>query len=61
MGIDACPIEGFDNGLLDDALGLREQGLSSTVVVALGYRSEADANAKLPKSRFAAEQVITRI
>jgi nitroreductase/dihydropteridine reductase len=61
MGIDACPIEGFDNGVLDDALGLCEQGLSSTVVVALGYRSEADANAKLPKSRFAAEQVITRI
>ena len=61
MGIDACPIEGFDNGLLDDALGLREQGLSSTVVVALGYRSDTDANAKLPKSRFAAEQVITRI
>jgi nitroreductase/dihydropteridine reductase len=61
MGIDACPIEGFDNGLLDDALGLREQGLSSTVVVALGYRSETDANSKLPKSRFAAERVITRI
>ncbi len=61
MGIDACPIEGFDNGLLDDALGLREQGLSSTVVVALGYRSETDANAKLPKSRFDVEQVITRI
>lgn len=61
MGIDACPIEGFDNALLDEALGLRDKGLSSTVVVALGYRSDSDANAKLPKSRFSAEQVITRI
>lgn len=61
MGIDACPIEGFDNAALDEALGLREKGLSSTVVVALGYRSEADANAKLPKSRFSAEHLITRI
>ena len=61
MGIDACPIEGFDNALLDEALGLRDKGLSSTVVVALGYRSESDANAKLPKSRFPAEQVITHI
>ncbi len=61
MGIDACPIEGFDNALLDEALGLPAQGLTSTVVVALGYRSEADANAKLPKSRFAASQVISHI
>lgn len=61
MGIDACPIEGFDNAALDEVLGLREKGFSSTVVVALGYRSETDANAKLPKSRFSAEQVITRI
>jgi nitroreductase/dihydropteridine reductase len=61
MGIDACPIEGFDNALLDEALGLREQGLSSTVVVALGYRSDADVNASLPKSRFSASQVISRI
>jgi nitroreductase/dihydropteridine reductase len=61
MGIDACPIEGFDKALLDEALGLRAQGLSSTVVVALGYRSETDANASLPKSRFPASQVISRI
>lgn len=61
MGIDACPIEGFDNALLDEALGLREKGLTSTVVVALGYRSDADVNAKLPKSRFPLAQVITHI
>lgn len=61
LGVDACPIEGFDQGAVDAALGLREQGLSSAVVVALGFSSAADFNAKLPKSRLPADQVITRI
>lgn len=61
LGIDACPIEGFDQGAVDAALGLREKGLSSAVIVALGFRSEGDFNAKLPKSRLPADRVITRI
>ncbi len=61
MGVDACPIEGFDQGAVDEALGLREQGLSSTVIVALGFRAADDFNAKLPKSRLPVEQVITRL
>jgi nitroreductase/dihydropteridine reductase len=61
LGIDACPIEGFDQPLLDQVLGLRERGLTSAVIVALGYRSDEDFNAKLPKSRLAAESVITRL
>lgn len=61
MGIDACPIEGFDQSVLDAELGLREQGLCSAVIVALGHHSEQDFNAKLPKSRLPKEQVITRL
>ena len=61
LGVDACPIEGFDQGAVDAALGLREQGLSSAVVVALGFRADGDFNAKLPKSRLPADEVITRI
>lgn len=61
LGVDACPIEGFDAKLLDAALDLPAQKLHSLVVVALGYRSEADFNAELPKSRFDAEAVFTRI
>lgn len=61
LGVDACPIEGFDQKTLDDILGLREKGLTSAVIVALGKRSEQDFNAKLPKSRLAAETVITRL
>lgn len=61
LGIDATPIEGFDPKLLDEELGLAEKGLQSVVLVALGYRSEQDFNAKLPKSRLPAESVITEL
>ena len=59
LDIDACPMEGFNATLLDDELGLREKGLTSTVIVALGRRAENDFNAKLPKSRLPTERVIT--
>ena len=61
LGIDATPIEGFDPKLLDEELVLNEKGLKSVVLVALGYRSAEDFNAKLPKSRLAAEQVLTAL
>lgn len=59
LGIDACPMEGFDGAALDAKLGLTEQGLSSVVLVALGYRSADDFNGGLPKSRLPATDVIT--
>jgi nitroreductase/dihydropteridine reductase len=59
IGVDACPIEGFDGDAVDAALGLTEQGLKSVVLVALGHKSAADFNAALPKSRLPASQVIT--
>ena len=61
LEIDACPIEGFDAKLLNDALGLREKGLSAVVLVALGYRSAEDFNASLPKSRLPQSAVLTEI
>jgi len=61
LEIDATPIEGFDARVLNEALGLREQGMTSVVLVALGYRSVEDFNAQLPKSRLPAERVISEI
>lgn len=60
-GVDATPMEGFDAAALDKALNLQERGLSSTVVISLGYRADDDFNAKLPKSRLPASTVIERI
>ncbi|WP_122663243.1 oxygen-insensitive NAD(P)H nitroreductase [Pseudomonas viridiflava] len=59
LGLDATPMEGFDFKKLDEELGLRDKGFSSLVIVSLGYRSETDFNAKLPKSRLSAESVFT--
>lgn len=61
MGVDACPIEGFDCAAVDAELGLTEKGLASVVLVALGQKSAADFNAALPKSRLPAAQVITEL
>lgn len=61
LEIDACPIEGFDAAVLDAELGLREQGLTSVVIAALGYAGAEDFNAKLPKSRLPLGQVISHL
>ena len=50
--VDATPMEGFDNAAFDELLGLKEMGLKSVAVLALGYRDEAnDFLAKAPKVR----------
>lgn len=60
-GIDATPIGGFDEEILTEELGLTEKNLIPSVIMTLGYRSDVDFNAKLPKSRLAQEDVITRL
>ncbi|MDD3884846.1 MAG: nitroreductase family protein [Gallionella sp.] len=61
LEVDATPIEGFDAHALDVELGLRKQGFSSVVLVALGYRSPEDFNANLPKSRLPADSIISEL
>ncbi|WP_336937227.1 oxygen-insensitive NAD(P)H nitroreductase [Acinetobacter modestus] len=60
-GIDATPMEGFDRQLINKEFELTEKGLKASVIVSLGYRSENDFNAKLPKSRLSDEVVFTRL
>ncbi len=61
LEIDATPIEGFDRAVLDEELGLKQRGLTSVVLTALGYHSADDFNAVLPKSRLPVDKVITHI
>lgn len=58
LNIDACPMEGVDFKKLDAALELGTQNLRSVVVACLGYRSTADFNSTLPKSRLPQANVI---
>ncbi len=60
-GIDATPIGGFDEDIITRELKLTEQGLVPSVLLTLGYRSESDFNAKLPKSRLNKEQIFTQL
>lgn len=58
MGIDACPMEGFDNRKFDEILGLEKAGLTSVGVIALGYRSDEDKYAHAKKVRLPKEEVV---
>lgn len=60
-GVDATPIGGFDEEMISEELQLAEQGLIPSVLLTLGYRSENDFNAKLPKSRLPAEDIFTKL
>lgn len=60
LGIDACPMEGFDPKQYDSILNL-PPNLHASVVCTLGYRSSTDWLANLPKVRFEANDVITHI
>ncbi|MGJ8655431.1 MAG: oxygen-insensitive NAD(P)H nitroreductase [Akkermansiaceae bacterium] len=61
LGIDALPMEGIDVKAIDEEFGLRQQGFTSLVVVALGYRTEDDFNSKLPKSRLPEDEIFTLV
>ena len=60
-GIDATPMEGFDRNSINQEFGLSEKNLKASVIVALGYRSEHDFNANLPKSRLPDDVIFTRL
>lgn len=56
IGIDTCPMEGLNPSEYDQILGLK--GWATKVACAVGYRSQADKYATLPKVRFEKSAVI---
>ena len=60
-GLDATPIGGFDEKIISEELGLPEQGLIPSALLTLGFRSENDFNAKLPKSRLNRDAIFTHL
>jgi nitroreductase/dihydropteridine reductase len=60
--VDSTPMEGFDPDALDAVLGLKEQGLRSTVLLALGYRdAEKDYLSSAAKVRRAKEELFVSL
>lgn len=60
--VDATPMEGFDPAALDDLLNLRQKGLRSTTLLALGYRDEVnDWSLKMKKVRKPVTELVTEL
>lgn len=60
LGVDATPIEGFLPEAIAEEFDLESKGLTPLVMISLGYHSDKDANARLPKSRLSAEVVFSK-
>jgi nitroreductase/dihydropteridine reductase len=60
QGVDATPLEGFDPTSVDKAFKIRENGHTTTVLLALGY-PDPDKQYSNPISRFDADQLFTFI
>lgn len=58
LEVDACPVEGFVADKYDEVLGLKEKGISSVVVLPVGYRSNEDKYAELEKVRFTRDEIL---
>jgi nitroreductase/dihydropteridine reductase len=60
--VDATPMEGFNNEALDELLGLKQRGLKSATMIALGYRDEArDWLVNMRKVRTPEDEFFIRI
>jgi nitroreductase len=58
LGVDACPMEGFDPAKYDEILGLTVRGYGATNVCTLGYRAADDKYAAAKKVRLPAGDLI---
>ena len=61
LGIDTCPMEGFSAQQFDGILGLKEKGLTTAVIAAIGFRAEDDNYSKLSKVRKPEEEMFIHI
>jgi nitroreductase / dihydropteridine reductase len=58
LHVDAGPMSGFSPAKVDEILDLREKGLKSTVLLALGYRKSDPAR---PKVRQSTDEAILHV
>ncbi|MBZ9626520.1 NAD(P)H-dependent oxidoreductase [Psychroflexus sp. CAK57W] len=56
--IDSCPMEGFVGEAYDDVLNLKEKGISTSIVLPVGYRAKDDKFADFKKVRRPLEETI---
>jgi nitroreductase/dihydropteridine reductase len=60
--VDATPMEGFNPAAVDEILGLKEKGLRSVTILALGYRdAEKDFMVNQKKVRRSKDELILKV
>lgn len=60
IGVDACPMEGFDPVQINQILNLNKKNLSVCTIVALGYRGN-DPRSKVKKVRRSYKDVVETV
>lgn len=61
LEIDACPMEGFHPGKVNEILGLNEKQLNAVVMATIGYRSKEDHTQYHTKVRQSKKELFTYI
>lgn len=61
LGVDACPMEGFDPVKVDEILGTSKTGYLPVAIGAAGYRASDDWLATLPKVRAKNSDVVKHV
>ena len=61
LGIDACPMEGFDPDQYDSYFKLQQKGLKSVLIMPMGYRASDDPFADMKKVRKSVKESVTEI
>jgi len=61
LGVDTCPMEGFDKDAYDAILDLARHGWKAVVLAAAGVRSPGDAYADAEKVRFPLADVVQHL
>ncbi len=61
LGVDTCPMEGFEPERFDEILGLAGTDFASVVSCAAGYRAPDDKYATAKKVRFPRSELIVQV
>ena len=61
IGVDAGPMEGFNAAKFDEILGLKEKGLTTSVIAAVGFRADDDDYSKMIKVRRPKEELFIHV
>jgi nitroreductase len=61
MGVDSCPMEGFDAAAYDKILNLDETDFTTSLVLPVGFRHEEDFMSQLKKVRMEESKIVSYI